>query len=206
MLALIAAYLIGAIPSSVWMGKLFFGMDVRKYGSGNAGATNTFRVLGTLPGLLVLMTDITKGSVAVSLAYYMGGAAFMGSEFLYYKLALGLTAALGHIFPVYLGFRGGKGVATFFGVVLAIFPLSALICAGLFIMIFATTRYVSLSSISAAVAFPFLLIFVQHVNQWPVMLAGFLIPAIILFTHRKNIQRLFQGKENKIQFRQTKST
>src|SRR5438105_1565234 len=117
-LAFIAAYLIGAIPSSVWFGKFFYKRDVRQFGSGNAGATNTFRVLGATAGIIVLALDILKGVVAVLLANFFRGENFSSIQFLYFQIGLGLAAGLGHIFPVYLNFKGGKGVATFFGVIL----------------------------------------------------------------------------------------
>lgn len=203
-IAFLLAYLVGAIPSSVWVGKLFFGIDVRKYGSGNAGATNSFRVLGTLPGLVVLFADITKGSIAVSFAYYIGGILPFTDTFLYYKFSLGFTAALGHIFPVYLGFKGGKGVATFFGVVLAIFPLAALICAIIFLTVFLLSRYVSLASLVSSLAFPLAVLFLHRMFQIPVIVFVCLIPVIIFYTHRKNIQRLMNGTENKIRFKKSK--
>ncbi|MBX7109822.1 MAG: glycerol-3-phosphate 1-O-acyltransferase PlsY [Chitinophagales bacterium] len=199
-IAFVLAYLIGAIPFSVWTGLLFYGKDVRKYGSGNAGATNTFRVLGTQAGIIVLFLDIVKGSIAVSLAYYLGGIPFDSDNFIFYELALGITAAVGHIFPVYLRFKGGKGVATLFGVGISVFPVAALACVMVFIIIFLLTRYVSLGSILAAITFPVVIIFYGHVRQWPVLAFAIAIPCIILYTHRLNIRRLLKGEEHKIAF------
>lgn len=199
-IAVVLAYLIGAIPFSVWVGKIFYGKDVREYGSGNAGATNTFRVLGTQAGIIVLFLDIVKGAVAVSLAYYLGDVSFESDGFLYYKMALGVAAGLGHIFPVYLGFKGGKGVATFLGVGFSIFWVASLICVATFLIIFLVTRYVSLGSILASATFPAVLIFYNHVHQWPVIVFAIAIPLIIIYTHRKNMQRLLNGTENKIRF------
>ncbi|MBK9730188.1 MAG: glycerol-3-phosphate 1-O-acyltransferase PlsY [Chitinophagaceae bacterium] len=198
--AFILAYLIGAIPFSVWTGMLFYHKDVRKYGSGNAGATNTFRVLGTQAGIIVLFLDIVKGSIAVSLAYYLGNLHFESDNFIYYELGLGITAAIGHIFPVYLNFKGGKGVATLFGAGLSVFPVAALVCVAVFLVVFLTTRYVSLGSIIASVVFPIVIIFYNQITQWPIILFSVFIPCIIIYTHRKNIQRLLKGEESKIIF------
>jgi glycerol-3-phosphate acyltransferase PlsY len=203
--AFILAYLIGAIPFSVWVGKIFYGKDVRNYGSHNAGATNTFRVLGIRIGAIVLFLDIVKGAVAVSLAYYMGNILFHEEKFVYYQLGLGITAALGHIFPVYLHFKGGKGVATFLGVGISIFPEAALICIAVFLLVFLVTRYVSLGSIIASFIFPLVLIFYNHIQQWPLIVFSVMIPLIIIYTHRKNIARLLQGTESKISFTKNKN-
>jgi glycerol-3-phosphate acyltransferase PlsY len=203
--AFIMAYLIGAIPFSVWVGKIFYGKDVRNYGSNNAGATNTFRVLGIRAGAIVLFLDIVKGAIAVSLAYYMGNIAFHEEKFVYYQLGLGITAALGHIFPVYLHFKGGKGVATFLGVGISIFPEAALICIAVFLLVFLVTRYVSLGSIIASLIFPLVLIFYNQIQQWPLIVFSVSIPLIIIYTHRKNVARLLQGTENKISFSKHKN-
>ncbi|MEO6167562.1 MAG: glycerol-3-phosphate 1-O-acyltransferase PlsY [Chitinophagales bacterium] len=203
-IAFVLAYLIGAIPFSVWIGILFYSKDVRKYGSGNAGATNTFRVLGTQAGCIVLFLDIVKGSVAVSLAYYLGHLSFQSDSFIYYELALGITAVVGHIFPVYLNFKGGKGVATFLGVGASVFPVAALVCVVTFLVVFLVTRYVSLGSILASAAFPLVLIFYEEVRQWPIILFSMAVPLIIIYTHRKNIQRLVKGEESKIKFTKNK--
>lgn len=204
-LSFILAYFIGGIPFSVWIGKIFYGKDIREYGSGNAGATNTFRVLGTQAGIIVLFLDIAKGMIAVSLAYYLGTVRIESDTFLYYQIGLGIVAGLGHIFPIYLGFKGGKGVATFLGVGLAIFPVAALICIGTFLLIFLITRYVSLGSLLASLVFPFIVIFYYHFQQWPIVCFSILIPVIIFYTHRQNIQRLINGTENKINFSRKKN-
>jgi glycerol-3-phosphate acyltransferase PlsY len=200
-IAFVLAYLIGAIPFSVWVGKIFYGKDVREYGSGNAGATNTFRVLGIQAGTVVLFLDIVKGAIAVSLAYYLGNLRFESDNFLYYQLGLGITAVLGHIFPVFLGFKGGKGVATFLGVGIFIFPFAALICVCTFLIVFLLTGFISLGSIIASILFPIVLIFYNHYYQWPIVVFAILVPCIILYTHRTNIQRLLNGTEHKTRFR-----
>ncbi|HYV93322.1 MAG TPA: glycerol-3-phosphate 1-O-acyltransferase PlsY [Chitinophagales bacterium] len=201
-LACIGAYLIGAIPSSVWVGKIFYGKDVRLYGSGNAGATNTFRVLGAPAGIIVLAMDILKGILAVLLAYFFHRENFSASQFLYFQIGLGLAAGLGHIFPIYLNFTGGKGVATFFGVILWLFPLTALICIMSFFIVFIITHYVSLSSMVASVAFTvsLFLLYPKNMHERTLIIFGVLIPIIIFYTHRKNIQRLLKGAETKMYF------
>lgn len=193
----IAAYLIGAVPSSVWFGRIFYKKDVRNYGSGNAGATNTFRVLGAGAGFIVLILDIVKGAAAVLLAEFLPEA-FTPVQKTTLQLTLGLSAAIGHIYPVYLRFKGGKGVATFFGVVLVIFPMAALMCVAAFIFSFALSRFVSLSSMIASVVFS-ITIFSTDVRagQIPVMLFAVCVSLIIVYTHRQNIIRLMSGTESK---------
>ena len=152
-LLLILAYLLGALPFSILAGKLLKGIDIREYGSGNAGATNTFRVLGKKAGIPVLFLDVLKGFLAVSLAHYSE----FGSDtemFINISLAYGVAAVLGHVFPVYVGFRGGKGVATLLGLMIGAFPQAALLSIGVFILILFLSKYVSLSSILAGFVFP----------------------------------------------------
>jgi acyl phosphate:glycerol-3-phosphate acyltransferase len=201
-IAFILAYLIGAIPSSVWFGKMFYGKDVREYGSGNAGATNTFRVLGATAGIIVLVLDILKGVIAVLLANFFDRETFSPTQFLYLQIGLGLAAGLGHIFPIYLGFKGGKGVATFFGVILYLFPLVALVCVLTFFIVFFITHYVSLSSMIASVAFSasLLLIYQKNMREIPFIVFALIVPVIIFYTHRKNISRILNGSENKMYF------
>lgn len=195
------AYLVGAIPFSVLIGKLIYGKDVRKFGSGNAGATNTFRVLGNRAGTIVLLMDIAKGMFAVSLSYYFGNISMSDEKFILYQLSLGLTAALGHIYPIYLWFKGGKGVATLFGVVIAVFPMTALVCMAVFFGVFFFTRYVSLSSIAASIAFAIRVLFVLKYYSIMINVFSLLIPVLIIYTHRENIRRLLKGEENKFSFK-----
>lgn len=199
-LAFILAYLIGAIPFSVLTGKLFFGIDVRKSGSGNAGATNTMRVLGKRAGFAVLVLDVAKGMFAVSLSYYLGKISMADDKFILYQLGLGMAATLGHIFPVYLWFKGGKGVATLFGVILAIFPVAAGVCTLVFFLMFFISKYVSLSSMLASIFFPLSVIFLLKDFYLPVIIFSMLIPALVIYTHRENISRLRNGTENKFSF------
>lgn len=198
--ALLLAYLFGSIPTAVWIGQAFYGIDVREYGSGNAGATNTFRVLGKKAGIAVMILDILKGYTATNLAYLIGLSVTgpqNSVQFVNYQLALGITAVMGHLFPVFAGFRGGKGIATLFGMILAVHPQAALLCVVAFVLVLLLTKYVSLSSIVAGFTFPLSIIFIFHSSIRSVVLYGMCICVLILVTHQKNIERLIKGKESK---------
>lgn len=203
--ALIIAYLVGSFPSAVWVGKTFYGIDVREYGSGNAGATNTFRVLGIKAGIPVLFMDIGKGLFAVQLSQIIGNYLPGTQQMTNFKLALGVCGLLGHIFPVYVGFRGGKGVATLLGILLAIHPQAALICAGVFLLMLFTSQYVSLSSMIAAIAYPAVIMLVFKETIPTVNVFAMAIAILVLITHQKNIERLLRGTETKIFFVKRKS-
>jgi glycerol-3-phosphate acyltransferase PlsY len=195
----ILAYLLGSIPSAVWVGQAFYGLDVREYGSGNAGATNTFRVLGKKAGVGVLALDVIKGFTAASLINYLPAISpvFHKTQYINLQLLFGLCSVIGHLFPVFAAFKGGKGIATLFGMLIAIHWLSALICVLLFISILFLTRFVSLSSISAAIAFPISLIWIFKRHE-PLFIAfGICAALMVVLTHRKNIHRLLHGNENK---------
>lgn len=195
----ISAYLLGSVPSAVWFGKLLFGIDVREQGSKNAGATNTVRVLGWKAGLPVLIVDILKGFVAVNLARI--STYFSGTEnFVDLQLALGGFAVLGHIYPVFAGFRGGKGVACMFGIILAIAPLPTLIALGIFLITLFTTKYVSLSSIVSGFTFPFLIMFVFKTTIQSLIIFSLIVAILLLLTHQKNIERLIRKEESKASF------
>lgn len=196
---LLAAYLIGAIPTAVWVGKTFYGVDVRQHGSGNAGATNTFRVLGKKPGAFVMAVDIFKGWAATSLAHLLVTAGVIEPDKLVlFKMIIGVLAVMGHIFPVYVGFKGGKGVATLMGMVLAIHLEAALICLAIFLVVLLISRYVSLGSMIAAIAFPLLLLLPRFHPEEPLLTVfGFLLALMVVLTHKKNIGRLLQGQESK---------
>ena len=199
--ALIAAYLFGSIPTAVWIGQAFYGVDVREYGSGNAGATNTFRVLGKKAGIAVMFLDIFKGWTATNLAYLIGLSVTgpqNSVQFVNYQLALGIIAVMGHLFPVFAGFRGGKGIATLFGMILAVQSEAALLCVLVFVVVLLISKYVSLSSIAAGFTFPLSIIFVFHSPIRSVILYGMCICILILVTHQKNLERLLKGKESKV--------
>lgn len=199
--ALILAYLFGSIPTAVWIGQAFYGIDVREYGSGNAGATNTFRVLGKKAGIAVMVLDILKGYTATNLAYLIGLSVTgpqNSVQFVNYQLALGVTAVMGHLFPVFAGFRGGKGIATLFGMILAVHSGAALLCVLTFVVVLLISKYVSLSSILAGFTFPLSIIFIFQSPIRSVVLYGMCICVLILVTHQKNIERLLKGKELKV--------
>ncbi len=198
---IIAGYILGSIPTSVWIGKFFYSIDIRNYGSGNAGATNAMRVLGIKAAIIVLLVDFLKGIGAVAIASAFKNFFTSNEYFIIYQLTLGIMAMLGHMFPVFANFKGGKGVATLSGIVLAVFPVVFLICLGVFISVFIPTRYVSLSSIAAAIAFPLFVIFVFKTELMSKVIFSILTTVILLITHRKNIHRLIKGMENKILFK-----
>lgn len=200
LLLLILAYLIGSISNAVWVSKRFFHIDIREHGSGNAGATNTFRVLGPSAGTAVMIMDMLKGVLAVKLAliipYYVEPDHL--TQLINFQIGLGLAAVVGHIFPIWADFRGGKGIATLFGMVLAIQPLVALSCVGVFLLMLFLTRYVSLSSIIASIAFPILIVFIFRQPQLYYKLFAIATALLVLLTHQKNIGRLLKGSENKV--------
>lgn len=197
---IIIAYLIGSISTSVWIGRRFHGKDVRQFGSGNAGATNTIRVLGWKAGIPVLIIDLVKGWAAVQLAYLTHFYIPHSDDFITYQLILGSAAMLGHIFPIYVGFKGGKGVATLFGIILALSPVTTVVCMGVFLVIALLTKYVSLGSVIAGFSFPFILILVFHTTTPSLMIFSLIVAILLLFTHQKNIERLLRNEESKATF------
>jgi acyl phosphate:glycerol-3-phosphate acyltransferase len=198
-LGLFVAYLIGSIPSAVWVGRTFYGIDVREYGSGNAGATNTFRVLGKKPGTVVLIMDILKGFAAVKLAYIMGDYDPQSPEFIDFELALAVCGLMGHIFPVYVGFRGGKGVATMLGILIGIHPQAAMVCAGVFILTLYLSGYVSLSSIMSGVTFPVVIMVFYSTNS-SINIFSLAVAILILITHQRNIERILNKEESRVKW------
>jgi glycerol-3-phosphate acyltransferase PlsY len=197
---IIAAYLLGSIPSSVWYGIGYFGIDVRKHGSGNAGATNTFRILGKRAGTIVMLIDVLKGWTATCLASMLFYINEIGeTELLMYKIIFGIIAIIGHIFPVFVKFKGGKGIATLLGMVLAIQPELASVCIAIFILTLLASQYVSLSSILATLAFPVLSWIGVFGHPEPLLIVfGFTMFLLVVFTHKKNIVRLMNGNENRV--------
>lgn len=192
-----AGYLLGSIPSAVWIGTAFFGKDVRQFGSGNAGATNTFRVLGTKAGIVVLTADILKGYLAVMLPIlthrgfnYEGGVEDLG-------MVCGIAAVLGHLYPVFAKFKGGKGVATALGIMLAASPWASLSAVGVFLIIWLSFGYVSLASILAALSFPLFLFLLFYPDGFILKVAACVLPILIIYTHRTNIGKLWKGTESK---------
>jgi glycerol-3-phosphate acyltransferase PlsY len=197
LLALLLAYLIGSIPSAVWAGRLFHGIDIRQHGSGNAGATNTIRVLGWVTGIPVLLLDMAKGWFATSLPLYLHAAPQGSEQMTIAQIICGTAAILGHVFPAFAGFRGGKGVATTFGVLLALHPLLTVSCAGVFMAVLLLSGYVSLASMTAGLAFPVLLMTVFHTPSITFRIFAIVVAIALIITHKKNITRLLKGEEKK---------
>ena len=197
-LLIILAYLIGSIPTAVWVSKYFFDIDIRDYGSGNSGATNTYRILGPKWGTVVMIVDMIKAIVAVKLAFFLPYSFESDIYMVNMQLGLGLAAVLGHIFPIWADFRGGKGVATLFGMVLGIQPNVALCCVGIFILVLYLTRWVSLSSILASIAFPVFILVIFNEPEKLYRVFAITVAMLVLLTHQKNIGRLIKGSENKV--------
>ncbi len=196
---IVLAYLMGSIPTAVWVSKWIYGIDIREHGSGNAGATNAFRILGKKAGTGVMLVDMLKGFFAVTLAY-LSVLHPRTEPFVNLQIFLGLAAVLGHIFPVWADFRGGKGIATLFGMILSIHALVALSLVVVFLLMLFITRYVSLSSITASIAFPLLLLFIfnAHAQELSYRLFAIATAFMVVLTHHKNISRLLAGNESKV--------
>ncbi|MCD6167495.1 glycerol-3-phosphate 1-O-acyltransferase PlsY [bacterium] len=196
------SYLVGSIPTSIIVGKILRGIDIREYGSGNAGATNTFRVLGWKAGVFVIAVDIGKGVFATLVISKLNltGVPLLASTLL--QIIAGVSAVCGHIWTVFAGFRGGKGVSTAAGMIIALYPIAFLICIAIFTIVLFTTRYVSVSSMIAAVSLPIVFVVLQQIGHQPVssplLVLSLIMAGLIIFTHRANIRRLLNGTENRI--------
>lgn len=197
-LFILLAYLIGSIPTSVWVSKYFFEIDIRDYGSGNAGATNTYRVLGRKWGTFVMIIDMLKGVIATSLYIFLPFYLTNEWDRTNLMIGLGLAAVLGHIFPIWAGFRGGKGVATLFGMAVAIQPVVALCCVGVFLLVLYLTRFVSLSSILAGISFMVFILFIFNEKETLYRIFAVLVALMIVLTHQKNIGRILNGTESRV--------
>lgn len=196
----LGAYLLGSVPSAVWIGKNFYGIDVRQHGSGNAGATNTLRVLGKKAGFIVLGIDALKGFAAASLAIFILPDAGDENQILIYKMVLGFVAVLGHIYPVFAGFKGGKGIATLLGIVIALNAWLALYCFVLFVLTVSITRYISVGSMLSAMVSPLIAFWLNHYNINPLFYFCCVVAMLVIYTHRSNIKRLAAGSENRFSF------
>lgn len=192
------AYLLGSIPTSVWVGKAKFNVDVREHGSNNAGATNTFRVLGKKAGTFVLVVDICKGAIAVLLPFFWGFAEWKSDQLIHLQLVTGVLAVIGHIFPLFAGFNGGKGVATSLGVIIGIHPPAALVCIGVFLLFFILSSFVSLGAILGAASFPISIHYFFHNENISLMIFSILLASAVVLAHHKNIKRIIHGEENKM--------
>tara|TARA_B100001059_G_C17762703_1_gene543779 strand:+ start:409 stop:1041 length:633 start_codon:yes stop_codon:yes gene_type:complete len=198
---LILSYLTGAFPSAVWYGRTFYNVDVREYGSGNAGATNTFRVLGKNAGIPVLFMDVFKGWLSVNYIFLINSSNAFSPELLFEnQLAFGIAAVIGHLFPIYTGFRGGKGIATMLGLLIGLQPYAAFFSLIVFVIILFVFRYVSLASMIASLAFPFFVMIILSSTNEPLNLFAIFVPILSLITHQKNIERLIRKEETKVKF------
>lgn len=204
---LVLSYLVGSIPASVWIGRLIYGIDVREHGSGNAGATNAFRVLGWKAGMLSTLVDLGKGLFAAGVIATIRLDALpltmeVWSVDTFVRMLAGLVAIIGHMYPVWARFKGGKGVNTAAGVLFALTPVTMLITLGVFVLVLFSTRYVSLSSIAASITFPSAVAIRKYVFgidlDASILIISILMAIGIIYAHRKNIQRLFNGTENRV--------
>lgn len=194
----IIAYLLGSIPTAVWVGRAKYDIDVREHGSKNAGATNTFRVLGKKPGIVVLSIDIIKGIVAVTAPFASGIGTWQSDHLVNVQLVAALCAVIGHVLPVFAGFKGGKGVATSLGVVVGIHPPAAGIMILIFLVVFIVSNFVSLGAIIAAISFPLILKFIFDIQSLWLQVFSIVLATAVIIAHRKNIKRLLKGEENKM--------
>jgi glycerol-3-phosphate acyltransferase PlsY len=213
---IILSYLVGSIPTSLLVTKAVKGIDIREHGSGNAGGTNVMRVLGWKHGLFVILLDALKGVLAVIVIarLHYGGLQFQNispfDDFTLVQIIAGVAAVIGHIWTVFAGFRGGKGIATALGMLLMIVTLDMLVAVGIFILVVSISRYVSLGSILGALSIPLTLIireniFHDHIRSYSTILPFVIgISLLVVFTHRKNVIRLLNGTENKISFKKKK--
>jgi glycerol-3-phosphate acyltransferase PlsY len=198
LLLIVFAYLIGSVPTAVWVSRRFFGIDIRDYGSGNAGATNTYRVLGAKWGTLVMIVDMLKGIAATCLYLLLPHYVHDEWDRTNLMVGLGLAAVVGHIFPLWAGFRGGKGVATLFGMIVAIQPLVAVCCVGVFMLVLYLTRFVSLSSILAGISFAVFILFIFNDDVTLYRVFSVAVALMVILTHQKNINRIINGTESKV--------
>ncbi|MGK9476569.1 glycerol-3-phosphate 1-O-acyltransferase PlsY [Melioribacter sp. OK-6-Me] len=208
----ILSYLVGSIPTSIIISKLVKGIDIRQYGSGNAGGTNVFRVLGWKWGVLTILFDALKGAIAVIVVarLYLDNFPFNNitpfDDFTLVQILCGVAAVIGHIWTVFAGFKGGKGIATALGFLLTIITVDMLFALGIFLIVVYFSRYISLGSLTAAVSVPIILIVRENVFGVHIASYGIILPfaialaLLVIYTHRKNIDRLLKGSENKISF------
>ena len=206
LLSFIFAYLLGSIPTAVWIGKWFHNIDVREHGSNNAGATNVIRTLGWETGFPVLLFDLGKGWLSTMLPLFFHAAEPETGMLVNLQVAAGLCAITGHIYPVFAQFRGGKGVATMFGALLALQPLLTICCFGVFLIVFLITGIVSISSIAAGIAFPLFIFLIFDTPSFFLKVFSVLVALVLIVTHHNNIKRLIKGEEKRlIKFEKNKS-
>lgn len=204
-LAIAGGYLLGSIPTAVWTGKLFHNIDIREHGSGNAGATNVIRVLGWKTGIPVMIVDVAKGWFAAYLPVLFRLAPDESGLMTNLQIITGIAAIIGHVYPILAGFRGGKGVGSTFGVLLALHPLLTLSCLGIFLAVLFITGYVSVSSMSAGIMFPVFLFTLFDTPSLVFKIFSLAVAVALIFTHRANIRRLLKGEESKFIGKKKKS-
>lgn len=209
----VLSYLVGAIPTSIIVSKAVKGIDIRQHGSGNAGGTNVMRVLGWKHGVMVIILDALKGVLAVIVVarLHYGGLPFANvspfDDFTLVQIIAGISAVVGHIWTVFAGFKGGKGIATALGMLLMIVTIDMLIAVGVFLIVVTISRYVSLGSVLAAVTVPTAMFFRENVLHDSITSYNTLLPFVIavsllvIYTHRKNVVRILNGTENKLSFK-----
>ncbi|MGE5402581.1 MAG: glycerol-3-phosphate 1-O-acyltransferase PlsY [Ignavibacteriales bacterium] len=207
---ILLSYLIGSIPTSIIVGKLVKGIDIRDFGSGNAGGTNVYRVLGWKYGILVILLDALKGALAVILVarLHYGNIPFENAtpfdDFTLIQIIAGISAVIGHIWTIFAGFRGGKGIATALGMLMTIITVDMLVAIGVFIIVVSISKYISLGSILGALSVPLILVIRENVFHADIQGYNVVLPFsivicfLILYTHRANLSRIFNGKENRI--------
>jgi glycerol-3-phosphate acyltransferase PlsY len=194
------AYLLGSVPTAVWTGRLLKGIDIREHGSGNAGATNVMRVLGVRTGLPVLLVDLLKGLLAVRLIHTQNIVPREEELFMILSILLGMVAIIGHIFPLFAQFRGGKGVATMAGVCFALQPLATISAMGVFAVVLMIWKYVSAGSMAAGLSFPVWVILVYNSPYMSLAFFSIVAAILLIMTHRSNLFRLIAGEESKASF------
>ncbi len=206
-LIIVFSYLVGSIPTSIIFSKLFRGIDIREHGSGNAGGTNAIRVLGWKIGSMVMLIDVAKGVFATLMVSRIGVDNLTISQDIVQIIA-GLSAIVGHIWTIFAGFKGGKGVGTAAGMLIVLYPLAALICLTIFVLTLLIGRIVSVSSMTATSSLPVVLIilnkYFQHSTSNVLIYFSIFIAVLIVFTHRSNIKKILKGEENRISFKKAK--
>jgi len=201
LLLIILFYLIGSLPFALILTKLSGFGDIRNFGSGNVGATNVLRTGNKLLAIIVLFLDILKGWIAVRLVFLIPNFSLLSPElYVENQLAFGISAVIGHLFPIFTGFRGGKGIATMLGVLIGVSPLAALFSLCVFIFVLFASKYVSLASMIASITFPFFVMLILHSSNDSLNLFAIFVPMLSLITHQKNIERLLRGEETKVKF------
>jgi glycerol-3-phosphate acyltransferase PlsY len=201
---ILLAYLLGSISTAVIVSKAFFRMDIREHGSGNAGATNVVRVLGWKAGIPVMLVDVVKGWLAVWLGSRLFGTHLGAENLEYFRIGMAVSAVLGHVYPIFAGFRGGKGIATLLGVGIALYPVSVWVVFGIFFIMLFITGYVSVSSMTAAILFPMVDSLIFHQQNIALITLSILIGLFVIYTHRKNIKRLMKGEESRFLYKNRK--